>query len=387
MVDPAIRMRELPISGIRKMFELAGKDAINFGIGEPDFQPPDYVIEAFARAMREGKNNYGPSSGIPELRAAIAEKERHRLPSIDASHVVVTCGSTEALYATLAAYVDPGDEVLIPNPGFVLYRPHTYLCGGVPVPYPLRKEYNYRPRVDDLRALVTDRTKALIVNSPSNPTGACLRQKDVDYIVDFAREHDLLLLTDEAYDTITFDRPHASFLGKYDKTVYFNTFSKTYAMTGWRIGYLVAHPDIAEPIKRMSYHLIANPPTPTQYACLAALEGPQDFVQGMVQTFKDRRDLIVKLVKDIPGLDIVKPEGAFYAFCSYDADVDCKDLAMHILQREKVVVTPGDAFGSEGAKHIRISYSTNEANLREGMARVKRVFEDLQAGKGIPKAK
>lgn len=386
MVEPAIRMRELPVSGIRKMFELAGADAINFGIGEPDFQPPDFVIEAFARAMREGKNNYGPSSGIPELRAAIAEKERHRLPTIDASHVVVTCGSTEGLYATLASYVNPGDEVLIPNPGFVLYRPHVFLTGGVPVAYPLRKEFHYRPRVDDLRELVTDRTKALVVNSPSNPTGACLRAKDVDYIVEFAREHDLLLLTDEAYDTITFDRPHATFLGKYDKIVYFNTFSKTYAMTGWRIGYLVASPEIAEPIKRMSYHLIANPPTPTQYACLAALEGPQDFVQGMVQTFKDRRDLIVKLVKEIPGLDIVKPEGAFYAFCNYDADVDCKDLAMHILRQQKVVVTPGDAFGSLGAKHIRISYATGEDLLTEGLGRIKRVFEGIQRGEKIPRA-
>lgn len=381
-MEQAIRMRELEVSGIRKMFEMAGQDALNFGIGEPDFQPPDFVIEAFARAMREGKNNYGPSSGIPELRAAIAEKERPRLPTIDASHVVITCGSTEALYATLASYINPGDEVLIPNPGFVLYRPHTLLCGGIPVSYPLRKEYAYRPRVDDLRQLVTPRTKAIIVNSPSNPTGACLRAKDVDYIVEFAREHNLLLLTDEAYDTITFDRPHASFLGKYDNTVYFNTFSKTYAMTGWRIGYLVANPAIAEPIKRMSYHLIANPPTPTQYACLAALEGPQDFVRGMVQTFHDRRDLIVKLVKDIPGVDIVKPEGAFYAFCSYEHDIDCKQLAMDILRKQKVVVTPGDAFGSLGAGHFRISYAVSEEMLREGMSRIKKHFEGLGRGPG-----
>ncbi|MFA5861222.1 MAG: aminotransferase class I/II-fold pyridoxal phosphate-dependent enzyme, partial [Candidatus Thermoplasmatota archaeon] len=303
-------------------------------------------------------------------------------PTIDASHVVITCGSTEALYATLASYINPGDEVLIPNPGFVLYRPHTLLCGGIPVSYPLRKEYAYRPRVDDLRQLVTPRTKAIIVNSPSNPTGACLRAKDVDYIVEFAREHNLLLLTDEAYDTITFDRPHASFLGKYDNTVYFNTFSKTYAMTGWRIGYLVANPAIAEPIKRMSYHLIANPPTPTQYACLAALEGPQDFVRGMVQTFHDRRDLIVKLVKDIPGVDIVKPEGAFYAFCSYEHDIDCKQLAMDILRKQKVVVTPGDAFGSLGAGHFRISYAVSEEMLREGMSRIKKHFEGLGRGPG-----
>lgn len=378
MIDQATRMRELEISGIRKMFEMAGRDAINFGIGEPDFQPPDFVIEAFARAMREGHNNYGPSSGLPALREAIAAKERDRLASVDAAQVVVTAGSTSGLYATLASYIDPGDEVLIPNPGFVLYRPHTFLVGGVPVPYPLRKEFNYRPRVDDLRALVTDRTKAIIVNSPSNPTGACLRPKDVDYIVEFAREHNLLLISDEAYDTITFDRPHASFLGKYENTVYLNTFSKTYAMTGWRIGYIVTGtPELADPIKRMNYHMVACPPTPTQYACLAALEGPQDFVQGMVQTFKERRDLVVKLIKDIPGLDIVKPEGAFYAFAHYPHDIDCKELAMRIL-KAGVVVTPGDAFGSLGAKHIRMSYSTSEHNIVEGMSRIRGVFEDIE---------
>ncbi len=381
-MEQAERMKRLEISGIRKMFEMAGKDAVNFGIGEPDFQPPDYVIEAFARAMREGKNNYGPSSGIPELRNAIAQKEKDRLPSIDASHVIVTAGSTSGLYATLAAFINPGDEVLIPNPGFVLYRPHTYLVGGIPVAYPLRKEHNYRPRVDDLRQLVTPKTKAIIVNSPSNPTGACLRAKDVDYIVDFAREHDLLLITDEAYDTITFDHPHTSFLGKYEKVVYLNTFSKAYAMTGWRIGYIVVDPAMADPIKRMNYHLVACPPTPTQYACLAALEGPQDFVQGMVQTFRERRDLVMKRMKEIPGLDLVKPEGAFYAFCHYEHDIDCKDLAMHILQHG-VVVTPGDAFGSEGAGHIRLSYSTNDSNIELGMARIKKAFEEIATGRKI----
>jgi aspartate aminotransferase len=383
MVEQAARMRDLPLSGIRKMFEMAGKDAINFGIGEPDFQPPDFVIDAYTRAMREGKNNYGPSSGIPELRAAIAEKERPRLPTIDASHVVVTTGSTSGLYATIASFIDPGDEVLMPNPGFVLYRPHTVLVGGVPVYYPLRKEFHYRPRVDDLRQLVTPRTKAIIVNSPSNPTGACLREKDVDYIVEFAREHGLLLITDEAYDTITYDRPHASFLGKYEQTVYLNTFSKAYAMTGWRIGYIVAPPDLAEPIKRMNYHLVACPATPTQYACLAALEGPQDFVHGMVQTFRERRDLVVKLVKEVPGLDIVKPEGAFYAFCSYDYDVECTDLALHLLKRKNVVVTPGNAFGDLGAGHIRLSYATSESTIREGLRRIYHAFEDLAAGKPL----
>ncbi len=370
----ADRMRSLEVTGIRKMFEMAGKDAINFGIGEPDFQPPDYVIEAFARAMREGKNNYGPSSGLPELREAIANKERERLPTIDASHVIVTSGSTSGLYATLASFINPGDEVLMPNPGFVLYKPHTQLVGGTPVTYPLVKEAGYRPRIEDLERLVTPKTKAIIVNSPSNPTGACFTPEDVDALVAFATKHDLLMISDEAYDTVTFDAPHISFLGRYKKLVYLNTFSKTYAMTGWRIGYIVCDPELADPIKRMNYYLVACPPTPTQYACLAAIEGPQDFVQGMTKTFHDRRDLVYSLVKDIPGLDLLKPGGAFYAFCSYDHDIDCREVAMEIL-KAGVVVTPGDAFGDAGVNHIRLSYATNETNIREGLARIKKVFE------------
>ncbi len=377
-MEQAIRMRELEISGIRKMFELAGKDAINFGIGEPDFQPPDFVIDAFSRAMREGKNNYGPSSGIPELRAAIAEKERHRLPSIDASHVIVTAGSTSGLYATLASFINPGDEVLIPNPGFVLYRPHTFLCGGIPVAYPLRQEYHYRPRVDDLEQLVTPRTKALIVNSPSNPTGACLREKDVDYIVEFARRHNLLLITDEAYDTITFDRPHATFLGKYENTVYLNTFSKAYAMTGWRVGWICAPAAVAALCVRVHQYTMLCAPHVSQLAAVEALEGADADVEAMVADYDRRRRVFVKGLREI-GLECPEPGGAFYAFPSIrTSGLDSETFAERLLHEESVAVVPGNVFGPSGEGHIRCSYATALPQLEEALVRIDRFLGSLR---------
>jgi aspartate aminotransferase len=379
----AERMSSVDMSGIRKMFEMAGKDAINFGIGEPDFQPPTFVIDAYEKALRGGENNYGPSAGIPELRRAIADKEKDRWRDITPESVIVTCGSTSALYGTMAAFVNPGEEVLIPDPGFVLYDPHVRLVNGRPVPYPLRKEKGYVPQIEDLAALVTDRTKALIVNSPSNPTGATIPRDDVRRIADFANEHGLLLVSDEAYDTINYDQQHATFLGEYENVVYLNTFSKTYAMTGWRIGYAIAKPAFADALKKMNYHLVACPPTPTQWACLAALKGPQDFVKEMVTTFRERRDLISKLIKDVPGFDIVVPKGAFYAFPSYEFDMDCKELAMEILQRGKVVCTPGDAFGKRGKGHLRFSYATSTDDIRRGLAAVKDVVGQIRAERGI----
>ncbi len=377
----ADRMSGIDMSGIRKMFEMAAKDAINFGIGEPDFQPPETVIAAFEKALRGGENNYGPSAGILTLREAIAEKERERDASVSASSVIITCGSTSGLYATMASFVNPGEEVLFPDPGFVLYPPHVRLVNGRGVAYPLRRERGFVPQVEDLEARRTARTKAVIMNSPSNPTGTTIPRADVRRIAEWAREHDLLLISDEAYDTITFDGPHASFLGEYENVVYLNTFSKAYAMTGWRIGYCIAKPEFAEAIKKMNYHLVACPPTPTQHACLAALTGPQDFVKGMVEAFRERRDLITKLIRQVPGFDLVEPKGAFYAFPSFDFHLPARDLCMEFL-KAGVVTVPGDAFGANGAGHVRFSYATTTRDIERGLAIVRRVVEGLGQVKG-----
>ncbi|MHB8585146.1 MAG: pyridoxal phosphate-dependent aminotransferase [Thermoplasmatota archaeon] len=373
----ADRMINVDMSGIRKMFELATPNAINFGIGEPDFQPPRFIIDAFYQAMLDGHNKYGPTAGIPELRQALADKERERWPEITPASVVITPGSTSALYACMVAFVNPGEEVLIPDPGFVLYAPHVRLANARPVFYPLHESNGFVPKVEDIEPLITDRTKAIIVNSPSNPTGSTIPERDVRALAELAERHELLVISDEAYDSITYDDPHTSFLGQYDNVIYINSFSKAYALTGWRIGYTIARPEIADAIKKVSYHLVACPPTPTQYACLAAVRGPQDFTKEMAASFKERRDLIVKLLRDVPGFNIVPPKGAFYAFPSYDLPLKPAELCMKLLEAG-VVVTPGDAFGPSGAGHIRFSYATSQDNLRKGLAIVRDTVAKLR---------
>ncbi len=374
----ANRMMGVDMSGIRKMFELASKDSINFGIGEPDFQPPDHVIDAYAEALRNGHNSYGPSSGIMELRQAIVERERSRVPDLTPNEVIVTAGSTNALYGTMQAFVNPGEEVLCPDPGFVLYGPHVRLANGVPRFYPLEAEHGFIPQIEDLEERVSPRTKAIVMNTPSNPTGSTIPMEKVREIVAFAKRHDLIIITDEAYDQITYDSPHASFLGQYDKVIYLNTFSKTYAMTGWRIGYVVTNPQFADAIRKMNYHLMACPPTPTQHACLAALTGPQDFVENMAREFKGRRDLVTRLANEVPGWNLAPPGGAFYAFPRYDMDIASRDLAMEIL-KAGVVTIPGEAFGLRGQGHIRISYATSEEKLVRGFEIIRKTVDGLIA--------
>ncbi len=374
----ANRMMGVDMSGIRKMFELASKDAINFGIGEPDFQPPEHVIAAYEQALRAGHNKYGPSSGILPLRAAIAERERSRLPDITTDQVNVSAGSTNALYGVMQTFVNPGEEVLCPDPGFVLYGPHVRLANGVPRFYPLDAQNGYVPRIEDLEERVSPRTKAIVMNTPSNPTGATIPKRAVDEISDFARRHDLIIVSDEAYDAITYDAPHASFLGAYENVVYLNTFSKTYAMTGWRIGYTVTNPEFANALRKMNYHLMACPPTPPQYGCLAALEGPQDFVTSMVDSFRERRDLVTRLANDVPTFTLDAPKGAFYAFPRYDIDMPSRDLAMAILEAG-VVTIPGEAFGMRGQFHLRMSYATSEEKLVRGFEIIKKTVEGILA--------
>lgn len=359
-------MRGIDLSSIRKMFELAGKDAISFGIGEPDQQPPPHALAAYEQALRDGRNKYCPSAGIPELREALAERARQHWPEARALNVVVTAGSTNALLSTMLGFLDPGDEVLIPDPGFVLYAPHARLAGGVPVRYPLRMEHRFCPQAEDIAPLITPRTKAILVNSPSNPTGGVLTEAAADAIADLAREHGLLVVSDEAYDHFVYGVKHVSMLGRADDLVYVNTFSKTYAMTGWRLGWVVATHENADVLKRVNYHMVASPPTPTQYAALAALTGPQDFVQHMVRVFRERRDLMLARMEGLPGFHVVPPQGAFYAFPRIDMPQGDEAVAMELLKRG-VVTVPGSAFGAEGKGFLRFSYATSSERIARGM--------------------
>ncbi|MDE1820045.1 MAG: aminotransferase class I/II-fold pyridoxal phosphate-dependent enzyme [Euryarchaeota archaeon] len=378
------RARSLEMSGIRKMFDApAPPGSINLGLGEPDFNPPRVVQEALFEAVRTGgtHNKYGPSAGIPALRDALAERYRRYDPRTSRDNVIVTCGGTEALLSAALALYDPGNEVLIPNPGFVLYGPHARMADAVPVPYSLREENGFQPDLDELEEIVTDRTRAIVVNSPSNPTGGVFTPRSIDGIVSFAQEHDLTILSDEVYDEIVYTPGgHRSFWGRYDRVVVVNSFSKILAMTGWRLGYLVASAEVAVEANKIHYHMVACPSTPCQVAALRGLTDARDEIAAMAKEFRARRDLIVRGLNSVPGMHCVKPEGAFYAFPSYTWGMPSLEAAQTLLQRG-LRCTHGEAFGSLGESHLRFSFANSRENIRKAMTILRTFGEEESNGR------
>ncbi len=375
----ARRVSSIEISGIRKMFDAAPPNTVNLGLGEPDFEPPPVVLEALARATREGMNHYGPSAGLLPLRDAIAGRYAVKEPTTTRENVIVTCGGSEALMVVALSLYDPGDEVLVPNPGFVLYPAHARLLGAVPIPYSLRASRKYLPDLDELERLVTDRTRVLIVNSPSNPTGGVFPRSVVDQLVAFADRHDLTIVSDEVYEQIVYDGEATSFWGRTDRAVIVNSFSKTLAMTGWRVGFLLAPRRLAPDFNKIHYHIMACPATPIQAAVLAGLKAGDGTIEAMVREFRARRELVVRLLKQIPGLDVVRPAGAFYVFPSFEWPRPALGVATELLSRG-VITTPGDAFGSLGASHLRLSFAASRPNLRKGIGIIRTYAEEIRAG-------
>jgi aspartate aminotransferase len=371
----AKRARGLEMSGIRRMFEMAGSEAINLGLGEPDFQPPAHILEAMKEALDRGHNKYGPTSGLGDLRRVLAERHSDGADVQD-ENVIVTTGATEALCLTMQTFIEPGDEVLVPDPGFVLFAPHVHLAGGVPVFYPLLEEGGFLPRLEDLESLVTPRTRALVVNTPSNPTGSVMGEREVESIVEFVENRGLLLISDEVYDSIVYEKGHRTFLGRTENLVYVNSFSKVFAMTGWRLGYLIAPAEYVRTMAKVHYFMVACPPTPAQHAVLAGLKTADDFVKQMVTEFRRRRDRIVKRLNEIPGFRCLLPEGAFYAFPSYTHAVTSVDLALRLL-KAGVICSPGSAFGKRGEGHLRFSYANSLEMIGRAMDIVASVSEEL----------
>jgi aspartate aminotransferase len=311
-------------------------------------------------------NHYGPSAGLAALRDKVAERYHDRDPHTSRENVIITGSGSEALMATAMGLYDPGDEVLVPNPGFVLYGPHARLMGAVPVPYSLTSESRYQPNLEELERLVTKRTRAIVVNSPSNPTGGLFSPDSVDALVAFADAHNLTIVSDEVYEEMVYDGKFSSFWGKSDRVVVVNSFSKTLAMTGWRIGFLVAPRALALDLNKMHYHIMACPPTPAQVAVLAGLSDGTTAIRAMMREFRARRDLVVKLLRAIPGVDVVPPAGAFYAFPKFAWSLSSSEIAQGLLRRG-VISTPGDAFGSLGQGHLRLSFAASRENLRRGL--------------------
>ena len=366
-----------------KALEAEGREIVHLEIGEPDFDTPAHVVEAGCRALREGKTRYTPAAGIPELRAAIAEDvSKSRGVTVEPEQVVVTPGGKPIMFFALLALVDEGDEVLLPNPSFPIYESMVNFAGGRPVPLPLRQENGFRFDLDEFRAGLSERTKLVILNSPANPTGGVLTPGDIHELAEILRERpDVTILSDEIYSRLLYDSPFSSIasepgMGPDECTIILDGFSKTYAMTGWRIGYGVMPRALAEQITKLQVNSNSCTAAASQYAALAALEGPQDNVGRMLTEFRARRDLIVAGLNDLPGVECITPQGAFYAFPSITGTGHGADaLAELLLNDAGVACLSGTAFGRHGEGHLRLSY----ANSRENIARALKRMGDVLA--------
>jgi aspartate aminotransferase len=377
----AERINRVKESGTMKMKELAGqkkaegKNIISFTVGEPDFDTPKHIVEAAKKALDEGKTRYLNAAGLPELREAIARsaKAANGIPC-DASNVMVA-PSKHAIFETIMATVNEGEEVILPDPAWVSYEPATALAGGRAVPVTTKEENEWRVLPEDVAELITPKTKMIILNSPSNPCGSIATKDDIKGIADLAKDHDLVVLSDEVYEKIVFDgHKHYSIAAEpdmFDRTVTISGFSKTYAMTGWRMGWLIAPKPLFKAVNKIQQHSITHVTTFAQYGGLAALTGPQEPVDAMVNEFKERRDLVMKLIGEIPQLHCDVPKGAFYAFPRYDNLMKSEEMALYLMDKAEVAVTGGAAFGEAGEQHLRISYATNKENISEGLERLK----------------
>ena len=369
------RISEVPMSGIRKMFDLAGPDSINLGLGEPDLAPPSEAIEGMNRAASAGLNKYGPTAGIPELRDAVA-KRYSMYGDLKGSNIMITPSGSSALLEITQSMIDPGDDVLIPSPGFVIYGPHTQLAGGSYTEYRLT-EGDFQPDIDDIQSKIKPNTRMIVVTTPSNPTGGVLDEQTYKALCDIAADKDITILSDEVYDSFVYEGKHISFMNQLDKAVVVNGFSKMMAVTGWRMGFICANEEVMESLIKMQYHVCASPNMPAQYGILEALPNIEPYLENARSVFKARRDLISKRINEIPEMSIIPPKGAFYAFPSYDLDMPSAELANE-LARNGLICTPGSAFGKYGENHLRFSYAADELKIEEGMNILEKVIGRLR---------
>ncbi|MDY6324268.1 MAG: aminotransferase class I/II-fold pyridoxal phosphate-dependent enzyme [Catonella sp.] len=370
-------IQEIQPSGIRKFFDIVStmKDAISLGVGEPDFETPWHIREEGIYSLERGKTHYSSNTGMEELREEIAAylSRRYGLSYDPAHEIMVTVGGSEAIDVALRAMLDPGDEVIIPQPSYVSYLPCTVLAGGTPVTLNLSVKNEFRLTVEELEAVTTPKTKVLILPYPNNPTGATMPAEDLKKIADYVIDHDLFVLTDEIYAELTYDGEHttiASFPGMKERTVYINGFSKAYAMTGWRLGYACAPARLLAEMLKIHQYAIMCAPTTSQYAAIEALRNGDGDVTEMRDAYNQRRRfLIAELRKN--GFDVFEPHGAFYVFPSIKKfGMTSEEFATRLLNEEKLAVVPGNAFGDCGEGYIRISYAYSVENLKAAMERL-----------------
>ena len=365
----ADRVKDINLSQVRTMFEQASPTAINLALGEPDFDCPKHIIESLKNALDNNFTHYSQNKGEPELRESIARKlNKDNDIRVSSDDVIVTVGASEALYSSIQALVNPGDDVLIPDPGFLSYAECVRLAGANSVPVKSSSENGFKTTVSDVEDALTPDTKAIVINSPCNPTGAVMEKEDIKAISDLATDKEFIIFSDEIYEKIIYGKKHYSFQSFTDNAVTINGFSKAYAMTGLRVGYCVSSPEIIEEILKVHQYNVACIDTATQVACNTALTGSQDCVSEMTSEFRRRRDLVVGSLNDM-GLDCVMPDGAFYVFFHHDNPVDFVQEAV----KEDVIMVPGGAFGSMGEEFIRLSYAQSYENLEEAMRRLEKI--------------
>jgi len=370
------------VLALAREMEYKGFKIIHFEIGEPDFDTPSHIKDAAVEALKSGFTHYTPSQGIRELREAIAEKVRDDYGvDVDPNrNIVVMPGAKPCIFAAMLAILDPGDEVIIPSPAYPIYESIINFLDAKPVLIPVREEDEFRLTVDAVAENITSRTRMIVVNTPCNPTGSMLSPGDVKGIAEIARERGIYVLADEVYSKIVFEHPHYSFLEEFDDNVIVvDGFSKTYAMTGWRLGYAIANSMLIEYMTKLQINIVSCPVAFVQKAAIAALRGPQDCVKSMVEEYRSRRDLIYDLLRRIDGIRVIKPKGAFYIFPNISSyGMKSLNLMKYLLAEAKVAVLHGTAFGQYGEGYLRLSYALSKEEIIEGLRRMRDALEKLR---------
>jgi aminotransferase len=381
------RLKDIKPSGIRRFFALTQGilDVINLNVGEPDFSPPKHSLDAGWQAAEGGKTHYAPTNGIIELRDALAQKayRDYGLSYDPTTEILVTVGGTEAIFLAMMGLVNSGDEVLIPDPGFVCYEPSVLLAGGVPVSVPLLEKNSFKPSVADVMSLITHKSRVMILNHPNNPTGSVLSYEETAAVAEIAVDCDLIVICDDVYEKIVYDGVKhyclASFPRMRERTLIVNSFSKTYAMTGLRVGYVYGPKELIAPIWLVHQYTVACVDTVSQYIALAALKGSQDVVAEMVKEFDKRRLLVYKRLNEIEGIRCTLPKGAFYVFPSIESfGMPSEAFAEFLVKEARVTTVPGSAFGKRGEGYIRISYAAAYEQLMEALNRIERAVKSLK---------
>jgi aminotransferase len=379
-------VRDMPPSGIRKFFDIVVgmEDVISLGVGEPDFPTPWHIREACIYSLEGGHTSYTSNKGLPELREILAESMAKDL-ALDydpEEEILITTGVSEAVDLAFRATLNPGDEVIVPQPCYVAYVPDVLLAGGVPRPVATRLSEEFKLRPEDFRDVISEKTKALVLSYPNNPTGAIMTRDDLEEIADLVVENDLLVISDEVYDKLTYDGKHASFAqleGMQERTVLLNGMSKSCAMTGWRVGYALGDPEVIGAMTKVHQYTMLCAPTMAQVAAVEALRRGEKEVKAMKREYDRRRRLFVSELERL-GLPCFEPKGAFYAFPSIEGTgLSSEEFAEQLLKEQKVAAVPGNAFGESGEGFLRCSYATSREEILEAVDRIERFLADLGA--------